>query len=198
MRPRVVMPETSTVRLEAAARARASSFAERPFAMQDMTIQECFPECCRENLEQLLASYLAIWNDPENLRFLSFTAVPFDESTLRSWMSNHVSLGVHYYAASMGDDIRGIAVVRMSQIEGFELTGIGVSPDSKGEGVGTAMIEHVVSVAVDRGFRAVDAFVFADNIKMLRVLLSRSFIPVGMDYHRRHDGADLLRMQRSL
>ncbi|MCC5885119.1 MAG: GNAT family N-acetyltransferase [Gammaproteobacteria bacterium] len=164
--------------------------------MQDMVIHECFPEVDEEDLEQLLKAYLRIWNSPENLRFLSFTGLPFEASGVSAWFSSRINEGVHYYAASIGGALGGIAVVRMDRIRGVELLGIGVEPERKGQGVGTALIEHVVSVARDQGFRALEALVFADNVTMLRLLLSLSFIPVDMEHHRRPDGADLLRMQR--
>ncbi len=166
--------------------------------MQQWIIHEVFPELGPEHLEPLLESYLRIWNNPENLRFLSFTQIPFDESMVKSWLSSRAREGVHYFSAASVGETGGIAVVKLDRIQGCELMGIGVDPKWKRHGVGTALIQHVVSFAGDHGFRSLDAFVFADNVRMLRILLSLGFIPVGMEHHRRPDGADLLRMKREL
>lgn len=166
--------------------------------MTDMTIREYIPQERAGDGELLLPAFLAIWNAPENLRFLSFTQKPFDEPTVRGWFSQHRGAGVHYYAAEGEKGIAGIAVVKADPVEGFEVTGIGVRPESKRHGAGTALLEHVLSVAAGEGFGAVEAMVFADNAAMLRLLLSLSFIPVGMDFNRRCDGADTVRMKRVL
>jgi ribosomal protein S18 acetylase RimI-like enzyme len=167
--------------------------------MSEIAIREYLPEKSQEDADLLLPAFLAIWNEPENLRFLSFTQKPFDELIVRAWFSNHLGLGGHYYAAvEKNKGISGIAVVRIKPIEGFEILGLGVRPESKQQGIGTRLLEHIVSVAVSYGFKAVDAGVFADNVAMLRLLLSMSFVPVSMDYNRRCDGADMLRMKRIL
>jgi ribosomal protein S18 acetylase RimI-like enzyme len=110
-----------------------------------------------------------------------------------------LELGGHYYAA-VGKDMRikGIAVIKTSAVEGFEIIGMGVRPECKRKGVCTRLLEHVVNVAADSGFKSIEAVVFADNAVMLRLLLSMSFVPAGMDYNRRCDGADTLRMKKVL
>ena len=47
-------------------------------------------------------------------------------------------------------------------------------------------------------FKAADTIVFADNATMLRLLLSMGFIPVHMGYNLRADGADTIRMRKTL
>jgi RimJ/RimL family protein N-acetyltransferase len=165
--------------------------------MNDISIREYIPEKSQNDGELLLPAFLTIWNEPENLRFLSFTQKPFDEPTVRAWFSNHLSMGGHYYVAVEGNStISGITVVKMNPVEGFELIGIGIRSGFKKQGIGSRLLGHVLSIALDSGFRAVETSVFTDNATMLRLLLSLSFIPVGMDYNRRCDGADMLRMKR--
>ena len=168
--------------------------------MNEIHVTELIPEKNQQDHHHLLPAFLEIWNVPENLRFLSFTQIPFEEHTVIGWFSNHISLGGHYYAATEKDQskISGIAAVKINLVEGFEIIGIGVRPESKRKGIATKLIEHTLFIAADHGFKAVEAGVLTDNVAMLRLLLSMSFVPVRMDYNRRCDGQDTLHMKKIL
>ena len=164
--------------------------------MANFIIREYFPAEDNEQLEQLLSSYLEIWNHPENLPYLSLTQVPFDEQTVREWFLAHRDVGVHYFAALDNDDsILGIAVVRVNPVIGIELGGIGVRVGHKGQGIGGALIKTVLEKASSDGFRAVDVRVFTVNVWMLRLLLGMGFIPVRMEHPRGSGGEDLLHLK---
>jgi ribosomal protein S18 acetylase RimI-like enzyme len=168
-------------------------------SMGEVMIRELVSQENPEEFDLLFPAYLAIGNDPENLRYLSFTQKPFEEDTVGFWLSNHLDHGGHYYAAMESRSrISGVLVIRINPIEGFEIYGIGVRPDAKGRGVGTALLQHATGIAAAQGFKAIDALVFADNVPMLRLLLSLSYIPVRIDPHRRSDGADLVALKRYL
>lgn len=167
--------------------------------MQNITIKEFIPEDSANDKENLLPAYLEIWNDGENLRYLSLTLKPFAPEVVSFWFENHKEMGGRYFCALNGkNEILGIAIVKISPIEGFELLGIGVRPDCKRQGVGRALIERTIGLAVEIGFRAVDVTVFADNSPMLIALISMGFIPVGMDYHKRADGANSVSFKKYL
>jgi ribosomal protein S18 acetylase RimI-like enzyme len=167
--------------------------------MDEFIIREMVPQANRDDLNLLLPAYLKIWNDPENLKYLSITQKPFEEKTVSLWFSNHLIQGGHYYAAiESGNRVSGIIVVKINPIEGFEIFGIGVLPNSKGNGIGTRLLNHAVSVATTQGFKAIDILVFVDNFPMLQLLLSLSFIPIRIDYNRRADGIDILALKKYL
>ena len=108
-------------------------------------------------------------------------------------------MGVHYYAACNKDNNKcGVAVVGANPIEGFQIIGLGVQADLKNKGIGTELLKFIIKVAEESDFKTVDTIVFSDNITMLRLLLSMSFIPVHMGYNLRADGADTLRMRKTL
>lgn len=165
--------------------------------MDRLEVREFVPQESREDLELLLPAYLDIWNEPENLKFLSFTLKPFEEGIVRGWLSRHLSGNVRYFAALEGGMVSGMAAVRADPVEGFEIIGMGVRRGRKGRGIGASLVRHAVDVASSEGFGAVDAWVFADNPAMLRLLLSLSFVPVAMDHNRRADNADMVRMRRT-
>jgi RimJ/RimL family protein N-acetyltransferase len=165
----------------------------------EIIIREYFPETTQKDMDDLLGAYVTIWNHPKNLKFLSYTQKPYEPETIRNFLSNHIAKGVHYYAACNKEKSQwGIAVVGASPIEGFEIIGLGVQHGLRSKGIGTELLEYVLKVASDSNFKVVDTIVFADNIVMLRILLSIGFIPVHMGYNLRADGADTVRMRKIL
>ena len=165
----------------------------------EIIIREYFPETNEKDKDDLLSAYMKIWNHPDNLKFLSYTQRPFDAEAISKFFSSHIEMGVHYYAACNKDKNKcGVAVVGANPIEGFEIIGLGVQADLKGKGIGTELLKYVLKVAADSDFKAADTIVFADNATMLRLLLSMGFIPVHMGYNLRADGADTIRMRKTL
>lgn len=158
-----------------------------------LSVREFVPATCQADLAALAPAFLSIWNAPQNLPFLSFSLRPFEEAQVRGWFETHLASGGRYFAAVRGDgEILGIVVVRVDPVAAFELFALGVRPESQGQGIGRLLTSHVIGVAGSLGFRCVEASVFADNARMLRLLLSLSFLPVRMEHHRRSDGADLV------
>jgi len=167
--------------------------------MREFEILEFVPETNEEDMNQLLPAFLAIWNDPENFKYLSLTLRPFEEETARSRFSMHISGGGRYFCAVDADrNIVGISATRSDPINGFELTGIGVPPSSKRQGIGTMLMNHLVQVAKTSGFQSVEVNVLADNVIMLRLLLGLGFIPIRMEHSKRADGADLVWLRKTL
>jgi len=165
--------------------------------MQTPSIKEFIPEDRVGDKNALLPAFLAIWNAPENLKYLSFTLKPFEPEIVSFWLDNHKEQGGRYFCALNNDDeILGISVIKVNPVDGFEIYGIGVRPEMKKHGIGSELIKHAIGVAEDIGFKLVDALVFADNAAMLRLLLSLGFIPSGMEYHKRSDGADVVHLKR--
>jgi len=158
-----------------------------------MRIREFIPGDSTDDRNALLLAYLEIWNTPENLKYLSLTLKPFDQDTADIRPDDYRDRGVRFYCATDKDGrILGIAIIKVNPIGGFEIYGVGVRPDSKGQGVGSELIQHAICVASELEYKAIDAIVVADNTVMLRLLLSFGFLPVGMDYHKRSDGADIV------
>lgn len=167
--------------------------------MKNIIIQEFFPEDRVDDRNRLAPVFSEIWNATENQKYLSFTLKPFDRKTIRNWLENHKEIGGHFFCAvNEKGEIHGIAVVKANPIEGFEIYGIGVRPRFKRQGIGRKLIEQAVNRAITLDYKAVYTSVFADNSAMLRILLSLDFIPVGMDYHKRADGADVVHMEKRL
>ena len=89
-------------------------------------------------------------------------------------------------------------VIKEDPVEGFEIYGLGVLPEQKGQGVGRMLVEHAAVVSERDGFKDINALVFADNTTMLCLLLTSGYTPVSMEHHKRSDGADAVWLKRSI
>jgi len=166
-------------------------------AMIQFEILEFVPQTNEQDMNQLLPAFLEIWNDPENLKYLSLTLRPFEEETVRSWFSMHISGGGRYFCAvDTGRNIVEISATRLDPIKGFEVIGVGVLPSRKRQGIGTMLMKHLVQLAKTSGFQSVEVNVLADNVIMLRLLLGLGFIPIRMEHSKRTDGADLVFLRK--
>lgn len=164
-----------------------------------ITVRELVPQESSADKAALLPAFLDIWNTAENLKYLSISLKPFDEKLVSAWLAGHKETGGHYFCAVDPDNhILGIAVIKISPVEGFEIYGFGVRPEFKRRGIGRRLMEYTIIHAAKLGFKAVNISVFADNTAMLTASLSMGFVPVGMAYNKRADGADVVHMKRYL
>ncbi len=162
-----------------------------------MNIREFIPEDNAEDKSALLPAFLEIWNASENLKYLSFTLKPFDKDTVSIWLDNHKEQDGRYFCVvSKNAEMLGIMITKANPTDGFEIYGIGVNPAFKHQGIGRKLIKHAINTAIELEYKAIDSIVFADNVPMLRLLLSLDFVPVSMDYHKRSDGADIVLLRK--
>jgi phosphinothricin acetyltransferase len=63
-----------------------------------------------------------------------------------------------------------------------------VSPDARGQGLGTALTEALAAAAVDLGFHKMIGKLFTDNLASIRLVERCGFSKVGL--HRRHGQLD--------
>lgn len=149
-----------------------------------------FPLCASDDeVDGFVSAFLDIWNAPESHRFLSFSSEPFSEAQVLEWVGQAQS-GQGRYLIALGDDgsIRGIAVLRDETDSPFEILGLGVRREWQGSGVGRALVSRSMELAVSLGCTHVECVVFEDNDRMLGLLASLGFEPVGTGEERRADG----------
>ena len=164
-----------------------------------MRIREFIPEDRTDDKDTLLPVFLKIWNAPENLKFLSTTLIPFEPELVQVWLGNHKDQGGRYFCGlDEHGNILGVMVVKVNPLDGFEIYGLGVLPEQKGNGVGRKLVEHAAVTAENLGFKDIKALVFADNTVMLCLLLTSGYIPVAMEHHKRSDGADAVHLKKML
>lgn len=142
---------------------------------------------------QLKTTFLDIWDHAESRKFLSFTGLPFTEDQVNAWFSDQQRLGIQYYGdLDAQNTLLGLAMTRQDILIGFVLYALAVHPLHQGKGVGRALCEYVIELARKDAFQCVDVQVFADNKKMLKLMLDLDFIPIRIDSHKRNDGMDLV------
>jgi ribosomal protein S18 acetylase RimI-like enzyme len=162
-------------------------------------VREFTPQRVPADFARLVPAFLEIWNAPENLKYLSLSLRPFEEPIVQGWFKDHLAAGVRYFAAlGERDEILGISVLRSDPVGMHELFAVGVRPGLQRRGIGSQLVSHSLGTARSEGFACTEASVFADNVRMLRLLLSLGFVPVRIDHHRRADGADLVVLHRRL
>ncbi len=165
--------------------------------MTEIAIREFVPQTSAADAERLSPAFLAIWNHPDNLRFLSLSLRPFDEGQLRSWFAVHLDQGGRYLVASdRSEAILGISLVKADPTVGFEIVGLSVAPTAKRRGIGRRLVKNAERTAADDGFHAVQVAAFADNAAMLCLLLNAGYIPVRIDPHVRADMADMVTLRK--
>jgi len=89
-------------------------------------------------------------------------------------------------------------IVGRAPTNGINLGGIGVLPKYKGMGIGKLLVSKCIEQAKSEGFKAIDTEVFANNFRMIRLILGHEFLPIRMEYHRGYDGTDLLQFKKYL
>jgi len=167
--------------------------------MNQFKIVEFSPSTNAEHMGRLVPAFLSIWNEPQNLKYLSLTLRPFDEETIRGWFTHHIENNVRYFCiVDENNQIAGISVNRIDPLNGFDVIGVGVLSSIKRSGVGSLLINNLLNIAKSEGFQSIEINVFADNIVMLRVVLELGFIPVRMEYSKRADGADMVFLRKKI
>ncbi len=163
-----------------------------------INIVRCDPQD-RKHFSKLEDAYFKLFNETENLKFLSLSNIPFDSKTISAFLKSSYQGEMGYYAAiSTENNIIGISAFESDSINDFQVIGLVVNNDYRHKGIGKALIDKGIEVARDKGFKAVDISVFADNKSMLILLLKMDFKITRINYHARSDGEDLIYCKKYL
>jgi len=164
-----------------------------------MNIREYIPSERQADFDRLKEAYIRLFNDPANLKFLSYTGIPFDDEKINHFFKAHRMQGIRYYCASPGNsDITGILITKEDIVMGFEIYALVVDHHHRRKGLGKLLITCGIEAAKDLGFRSVEAAVFVDNKSMLLLLIELDFIPSRMIHHMRYDDIDLVQLKKNI
>ena len=81
---------------------------------------------------------------------------------------------------------------------GFELFILAVDKKYQRKGIGQQLIDECIRIASDESYKCIDSVVFADNKRMLRLMIKNDFIPIEIRYHLRADGTDIVKLRKYL
>ena len=152
-----------------------------------------------EDKRKFCDAYLEIWNDLENICYLSFSGNKFNNEQITNWVNSLNENGnIRYFYFHDNDDINGIVVVNSSKIEGYEILGLGVKAANKKKGIGSELINYCISDAKQNDYRSIQAIVFSDTKNMLRLVIKNDFLPVCMEYGQRYDGMSTIKLQKKM
>jgi GNAT superfamily N-acetyltransferase len=164
-----------------------------------MEIREYLPADSRNDYGKLKKAYSRLFKDPENVRFLSHTGIPFDDEKIDKFFQLHRSQGNRFFCSL--DDDRDIIAILISKDHSYlqmELFAMVVDHRYRRMGTGKKLIKYVAEYARRENFRSLETAVFANNKPMLKLLIEIDFLPVRMLHHLRYDGSDLLLLKKYL
>lgn len=157
------------------------------------------PNLDQEHFYKLEAAYLKLFNEKETLKYLSHSNLPFNSHIISTFLKNASQEdGEYYVAMSPDNEIIGISALKSDLVKGFEIIGLVVHKDYRSKGIGKALVEKGINIANEKGFKAVDISVFADNKTMLLLLIKMDFKPVRIENNSRFDGEDLIHLKKYL
>ena len=167
--------------------------------MTDIAIREFVPQTSPADRDRLLPVFLTMWNRSDDLRFLSLSLRPFDETQVRCWFAGHLDQGGRYFAATDGaHQILGISVLKADPTVGFEIIGLAVAPAARRCRIGRRLLDNAERIAAEDGYRAVQVAAFADNTAMLCLLLTAGYLPIRLEARARADTADMVVLRKGL
>jgi len=150
-------------------------------------------------IDRFIKAFLELFNEKDNLLYLSFTNIPFEKETVQNWISQASQSGVEYYIAyEENDKIIGILTIRINPVEVFEIMAVVVNGHYRNMGVGKLLIDKSAQKALEKGFKSIDVAVFADNKKMLSLMIKNEFKPYKIENRKRFDGEDIVYLKRYL
>ena len=143
--------------------------------------------------EKMACAYLKIFNHSENKKYLTYTGLPIQKRQIKSWLKTHVEDGIEYYTwLNTAGEIKGIGLTSSNPVQGCEILGLGVAKDAQNKNIGLKLIKRICDDAHAKGYKTINVKVFADNKRMLRLVIGQDFIPAKIKHRVRYDGCDLV------
>ena len=132
----------------------------------------------------------------ESFKFLSYSLIKFDKKTIENLTEKHKENGIDYIVYETNNLFSGLLAYKKNKFQGFELFLLAVDKDNQKKGIGQNLINECIKIATGDNFKSIDSFVFADNKKMLRLLIKNDFRPIDIQFHARADGMDLIKLRK--
>jgi ribosomal protein S18 acetylase RimI-like enzyme len=168
-------------------------------SITNIKVKQICADSEKVDLDRFIDAFLQLFNDEQNLLFLSFTNIPFTREILQNWLIEAGQSGVEYYVAcEQAGNIAGITSVRFNPVESFEILALVVDNRYRNLGIGGLLLETTISKAKEKKFKSVEVAVFADNKNMLSLVIKNYFKPVKIEYRKRFDGEDIVYFKKYL
>lgn len=137
-------------------------------------------------------------DDADSFKFLCYSLIKPDKKTIENLTENHRKNGIEYLIYEANDLFSGILAYKKDKLQRFELYLLAVDKDNQRKGIGQSLVDECIKIAAKDNFTSIDSFVFADNKKMLRLLIKNDFRPVEIQFHARADGMDVIKLRKYL
>jgi len=159
-------------------------------------IRQVHPLENKADFNRLTDLLLKCLDDPDSFRFLSYSLIRFDKETIESLSERHKEQGIEYLVYETNGSFSGVLAYKGNSQLGFELFLLTVIKEYQKNGIGQSLVNECIKIAQSNNYKSIDSLVFADNKIMLRLLIKNDFIPVGIQYHARADGKDLVKLSK--
>ncbi len=168
-------------------------------SITNIKIKQVRADSEKVDIDRFIDTFLKLFNNGQNLLFLSFTNMPFTREILQNWLIEARQSGVEYYVAlEQAGNIVGITSIRFNPVESFEILALVVDNRYRNLGVGGLLLETAISKAKEKNFKSVEIAVFADNKNMLSLVIKKYFKPIKIAYRKRFDGEDIVYFKKYL
>jgi len=150
----------------------------------------------KSDYNRLTDLFLRCLEDNESFKFLSYSLIKFDKETIENFTKSHKEQGIFYIIQETNKIFYGVLAYKKNKIQGFELFLLAVDKGHQKKGIGQSLIDKCIKTAKTENYESMDTFVFADNKKMLRLLIKNDFMPIDIQFHARADGMDLIKLRK--
>lgn len=148
------------------------------------------------DFKKLNELFFSILSNKESFKFLSYSLMPVDKKTIEKLTESHKKNGLDYLIYEEAGQFTGILIFKRNLAQGFELYLLAIEKNHQQKGIGQELINECFRIAKEEGYKCIDSVVFADNKKMLRLLIKNDFMPIEIQYHMRADGMDLVKLRK--
>lgn len=154
------------------------------------------PQVSKSDLDKLHDLLNICLSCSESFKFLTTSLVEFDTTDIEGILEEQMNNGVEFLVYENGDHFDGLLLCKSSKWEGFELFLLVVNSHSQNKGIGQQLISQCIDMAENTCYQSVDASVYSDNKRMLRLLIKNDFRPIDIKFHVRADGMDMIKLRR--
>ncbi len=139
-----------------------------------------------------------LFDNEEEFKYLSFTGIKFTPKQFDLWSRSFDPETKEYLIAKDHSKIVGLCIIIKDALEKFEVSGLVVDAGYRRKNIATTLLLTAERRAREYGFKAVHLKVFCDNKAMLISVIKMGYKPIGIEYHKRYDGEDILSLVKYL
>ena len=137
-------------------------------------------------------------NNNETNKYITATLMQYKRETIEEITRNCKQNNISYYIMKDNDNIIGLCNIIKSELTGFELLIMLIDNDYRNKGIGQKILNEIIIIAKNEGYKNIKVDVFADNAIMLRLLLKNNFIITKYEANIRADNIGRVELKKKI